>query len=116
MFEKSDHDFQALLDDPVKLVERIQGLARTRRWNTISATVLAVYIFGHVLWVLSIYRSSVSHQTPLGLNTPPGMVLLPLVFALLVLQQAVQAVIAHSELRMLLLFKKLRDDKSVVTP
>jgi hypothetical protein len=116
MFEKGDQNFLALLDDPVKLEERIQQCGRTRRTSGITGAVMAVFVFGHVLCVLCIYSSTISARSPLGAYTPPGMVLLPLLFALLALQQALRALAAHGELRTLLLFRKIRDDKSIVTP
>jgi hypothetical protein len=116
MFEKSDQDFLGLLDDPANLEKRIQQCGRTRLNGVIAGALMTVFIFGQVFWVLGIHQSSVSPGTPSGIQPPPGMVLLPLLFAILAVQQALRALAAHGELRTLLLFKKLRDDKSVVTP
>lgn len=52
MFKRSDQNFLALLDDPVKLEERIQQCGRTRRTRRtsgITGTVMADFVFGHVL-------------------------------------------------------------------
>lgn len=116
MFDKSDQNFLRLLDDPVKLDQRISQRGRTRRNGFIAGVLMTVFIFGQVFWVLGIHQSSISRGTPVGIQPPPGLVLLPLLFAILAVQQFLQALSAHCELRMLLLFKKLRDDKRVATP
>lgn len=109
MLTKLDEKFQAALDDDTKLEEQLVSLANQRRWSTIVATALVVYIFAHVIFALFTYRSTISAQTPLGLNVPPGMTLMPLIFLILVLQWTVKAVVAHGEIRTLLAFKKLCD-------
>ncbi|MES2920763.1 MAG: hypothetical protein V4819_04425 [Verrucomicrobiota bacterium] len=109
MLTQLDEKFQAALDDDTKLEEQLVRLANQRYWSTIAATALAAYIFAHAFFVLFTYRSSISARTPVGLNVPPGMVLMPLIFLILMLQWAVKAVVTHCEIRVLLTFKKLRD-------
>ncbi|MEO5714542.1 MAG: hypothetical protein ABIT37_13735 [Luteolibacter sp.] len=109
MFTKLDEKFQATLDNDAELERQLSGLAEQRRRNTFIATAMAVYIFGHALFVLVIYQRTISTKNPMGLNVPPGMVLLPLLFSILVLQFAIKAVVAHCEIRSLLTFKKLRE-------
>lgn len=113
MLTKLDENFQATLDDNIKLELHLANLASQRRLSTFAATALAVYIFAHVIFVICTYRSSISAQSPLGLNVPPGMTLLPLIFLILILQSAVKAVAAHGEIRSLLTFKKLRDMREI---
>ena len=107
MFAKLDEKFQAVLDDNTKLEAHLLKLDNQRYWSTMVATALASYIFAHAMFVLFVYRSSISVESPLGLNVPPGMVLMPLLFLILVLQWTVKAVVAHGEIRTLLAFKKL---------
>ncbi len=108
-----DQKFQAALDDEAKLREQLIGLTNQRRWNAIGAAVLAAYVFAHVLFVLITYQSTISAQIPLGLNSPPGMVLLPLLVSILLLQLVIKAVVAHCEIRTLLMFKKLRELQTI---
>lgn len=116
MMKKADQDFLTSLSDEVKLEKRIQEFVSSRMWNTISAVVLAILTFAHVLFLIVIYKDSISTTNPFGVNIPAPMMLMPAVFFPLLLINAIKAVAAHCEIRMLLLFKKLRDDKSVVTP
>lgn len=116
MFEKSDQRFLQALASEEEFEKRLGSLTNQRRWSCILATALAVYIFAHVIFVLVTFQSTISDHTPFGLNVPPGMVLLPMIFLMLSLQWVVQAVVAHCEIRTLLIYKKLHDDKSVVTP
>ncbi len=109
MLTKLDEKFQAALESDTELEKQLVSLANQRRWSTIMATAMAAYIFGHAIFVLYIYRSSISAQTPFGQNVPPGMTLMPVLFLILALQYVVKAVAAHGEIRVLLAFKKLRD-------
>lgn len=108
MFTKLDKKFQAALDDEARLGEQLAGLTKQRRWNAIGAAALAVYICIHVLLVLITYQSTTSAKTPLGFNVPPGMLLMPLLFTIMLVQCAIKAVAAHCEIRTLITFKKLR--------
>ena len=116
MLKKLDQEFQATLEDETELEKHLAELFKKRRSSLLMAIGLAIYISAHVLFVLITYQSSLSAKTPFGFNVPPGMVLVPLLFVIGVLQWGAKAVIAHCEIRMLLLFKKLREDKIVVTP
>lgn len=114
MFKKSDQEFLAVLDDGVSAEKRIGELARARKWNAVTAAALATLIYAHVLFLLVTYNNSISPQTPFGVNIPTPMLLMPAVFIPLLIINAIKAVGSHCELRTLLLFKKLRDDKNVV--
>lgn len=102
MFEKSDQNFQALLDDPDKLEKRVGTLRTMRLVNTISAA------FGLIAFFAILFMMLGKHIK----DTPPALVLMIVIF----IQPAIAAMMAHNEIRLLLLFKKLRDDKSVVIP
>lgn len=102
MFERSDQNFQALLDDPHKLEMRVSTLRTMRLSNTITAA------FGLVAFFAILFMMLGKHIK----DTPPALVLMIIIF----IQPAIGAMMAHNELRMLILFRKLRDDRSVVTP
>lgn len=102
MFEKSDQNFLALLDDPAMLDKRVSTLRTMRLINTITAS------FGLVAFFVILFMILGKHSK----ESPPALVLMIVIF----LQPAIAAMMAQNELRTLLMFKKLRDDKSVVTP
>ena len=116
MFKKSDREFLAVLDDGVSAEKRIGELARARKWNAVTAVALATLIYAHVLFLLVTYKNSISLQTPFGVDIPAPMPLMPALFIPVLLINAIKAVGSHCELRTLLMFRKLRDDKSVVNP
>lgn len=102
MFEKSDQNFQALLDDPDKLEKRISTLRTVRLLNTATAALGLIAFFVCFFMLLG-------HQSK---GTPPGFMLM--VFILL--NPVISAMMSHFELRTLMMFKKLRDTTSVTTP
>ena len=116
MLKKLDQEFLATLEDETELEKRIAGLVRSKFWHTFTAVALAILICGHILWLLVTYNNSISDKNPFGIHIPVPMTLMPAMFLLLLLVNVIKAVVAHTELRMLLLFKKLRDDKVFVTP
>lgn len=114
MLMKQDTEFGALLDDDSKLEPRLAELTRQRHWNVVTAVALTALVYGLLMTMLFDYKSSISTRNPFGTNPPTPMVLLPTIFLPLLLMQVAKAVSAHSEIRMLLLFRKLnqarRDD------
>jgi hypothetical protein len=114
MLMKQDTEFGALLDDDTKLEPRLAELIRQRRWNVVAAVALTALVYGLLITIASDYKSSISTTNPFGSNPPAPMVLLPTIFLPLVIIQVAKALNAHSEIRVLLLFRKLsqarRDD------
>lgn len=102
MFKKSDQNFLALLDNPDVMDRRISTLRTMRLIHTITAT------FGLIAFFVILFMILGKHSK----ESPPALVLMIVIF----LQPAIAAMMAHGELRTLLMFKKLHDDKSVVTP
>lgn len=108
MFQKSDQKFVGALESPEVLEQLLQKLRRGRRWLTISTafSLLAAIM----LFIL---------VQPLATDLPPGagapLLILPMMLLFFPVLNAMKALSLHGEIRTLLVFKKLRDDRSVVT-
>lgn len=113
MLKKQDHDFSEMLDDRAKVENRLTELARQRLLSGISAAVSALVLFSILFMLLS-----ATVRTP-GLSNQPSAAT-PISGCLILLFSSAtslaRAIGAHSEIRTLLVFRKLRDDRSVVTP
>lgn len=116
MLKKLDQEFLAMLEDETELEKRVAGLVSSRFRHTVTAVAVAILICGYILWLLVIYKNSISDKNPFGIQIPVPMTLMPAMFLLVLLVNAIKAVAARAELRMFLLFRKLRDGKSVATP
>ena len=109
MFEKCDQKFERALESADHLEKLLKKLRRGRWWFTISTafSLLAAV----VLFIL---------VQPLVKDLPPGtsapLLILPMMLLFFPVLNAMKALSLHGEIRTLLVFKKLRDDKSVVTP
>lgn len=115
MWRKRDQDFVELLDDPVKVEKRLTELASVRNWSVIAAIPMVILVFWVGFMILSGIIQNSGRLSPVTSWHINGIInsIFVLVTLLVCLSKAVSA---HNELRMLLLFKKLRDDKSPVTP
>ncbi len=109
MFEKSDQKFLRALESPEELEKLLKKLRRGRRW---SAFFTAFFLLAVV--VLFILIQPLVTSLPQGAGAP--LLILPVMLLFCPMLYAMKALSLHGEIRTLLIFKKLRDNKSVVTP
>lgn len=115
MWKKRDQVFVQVLGDAAKLDKRLNELGSVRKWCGIASIPMVLVIFYVGFTILSgITQTSgrLDHVTTWHVG---GIInsIFTIVSLLICLSKAV---CAHNELRMLLLFKTLREDKSVSTP
>ncbi len=109
MFEKNDQKFLQALESPEELEKLLKKLKKTRKQSSVAA------ISGFVLFIVFFWMSyDIAERCPGKVQT---IVLLgPFAFLITPLLQTVVVHNTHSKIRTLLVFKKLCDDKSLVTP
>lgn len=112
MLLKLDAEFAESLDDESRLEPRLAELARQRRWHVVTAVMATMFVYGMTILMLVVHKSSISPKNPLGTPIPLPMVILPTVFLPLLAINVARAASAHSEIRTLLLLKKLRQPRS----
>ena len=115
MWRKRDQDFVELLDDRMKLEKHLNVLASVRKWSAIATIPMVMLVFWVGFTILSGIIQNSGRLNPVTSWHISGII--NLIFVLVSLLVCLsKAVSAHNELRMLLLYKKLRDGKSPVTP
>lgn len=109
MFENSDQKFLRALESPEEVEKLFAKLKRARRQSVICAVcgLAAFFVFFHMSINLAQRISGVA-QTII-LFGPFAYLLTPLMIT-------IKAYNIQSQIRILIVFKKLRDDRSVVTP
>ncbi len=108
MFEKSDQRFLQALESDEELEKLLKKLRTGRCWLTVSAAVSLVATL-----VLFIMAQKIVADLPQGVGGE--LRILPIMLLFFPVLNAMKSLSLHGEIRTLLVFKKLRDDKSVVT-
>ena len=108
MLKKQDHAFFDMLADAEKLEKRLIELASQRFMFAISATMSALVFFFTLFVLLAANLRSVglAHPPSISIATPVSGCLTMIALLAITLARAVGA---HSEIRTLITFKKLRD-------
>ena len=112
MFKKLDHDFLEILEEPAKLEKRLTDLASQRFSFTITATMAALVFFITLFILLgtNIRSLDLPKHPSISIAPPVSGCLIMLTMLTVMLARAIGA---HSEIRTLLTFKKLRDLREI---
>ena len=104
-----------MLDDGEKLEKHLNELASIRKWSAIATIPMVMLVFWVGFTILCGLIQNSGRLTPVTSWHVSAIInsIFVLVSLLVCFSKAVSA---HNELRMLLLYKKLRDGKSPVTP
>lgn len=116
MFEKSDQRFLKSLESDEAFKSRLSELNSQRLFFIIPsvAVILTIICMGFLVLSAIIRSLNVGHQISIASIATPAfgcIILLAPITALIG-----RAVAAHSEIRALLVYKKLRDDKIGINP